>query len=172
MPKSVVDKLLEEVKLKKGKPKVGYVFVTPSAAHAAILDRWASRICRIAFSTPKKEYHVTLMYDARNKVERTNARRPQKGKVFKGEPINVALYGKKEDALVLELHSPDLAKRHEQLKGMGFKHSYKKFRPHVTIKDANTTKGDFAAAAANLGVLVDMLPQMAFYWEDWRETRD
>ena len=172
MPRTAVDKLLEEVKLKKGEEKAGYVSVVPSPAHAAALHRWATRVCKIRFGVPKNEYHATLMYDTRNKVGKKKAKGASKGRLFKAEFVNVALLGKRNDVLALELHSPDLAKRHEQLKKLGFKHSYKNFLPHVTLKESKTTRSDFVSASANLSVLLDILPEMAFYRETWDETRD
>ena len=171
MAKTAIDKLLEEVKLKKGTPKSGYVSVVPSPIHAKHMENWAKNICRIKFSVPRKEMHCTLMYDVRNKVATTNTKKPLKGRLFMAEPINVALLGKKNDYLVLELHSPDLERRHEKLKSYGFRHSYKKFLPHVTIKE-KAVKSDFVSAAANLYYLLEVLPEMVFYGENWSEVED
>ena len=172
MAKTLVDQLLEEIKLKKRKARYGYVSVVPAPAHSVILDRWANKICQIKFSVPKKEQHVTLMYDTRNKVEINKNKHPLKGRLFTGTVVNVDLLGQKNDVLALILDSPGLAKRHAQLKSMGFKHSYPKYLPHITIKEKNTTRSDFISASANLLYLAENLPEIVLYRETWEEIVD
>ena len=173
MAKSAIDKLLEKTSLKQGKQRYGYVAVYPDMAQAAILDRWTRSICRINFAVPKDEYHVTLMYDKRNKVKRNAAKAPKKGRLFRAEPVNVDVFFPKDGkpALVLSLHSPELSARHAQLKAMGFRHSYQNFKPHLTLKEGGVLKSDFASASANLYNLIESMPKMHFFMETWREIK-
>lgn len=77
--------------------------------------------------------HVTLMYDRSNSVS-TEARSDA---VFKAEITDVKRLGEpgsKWEAVVLVLKSPVLDERHEELKKLGFKHSYSEYIAHMSVK--------------------------------------
>lgn len=83
----------------------------------------------------KEELHTTLLYDVRKET-------PD----YKGDPnrqysAKVKSVGILGDGLVLFFESPDLVKRHEELKAAGFEHSFPELNPHMTVK-YNPLAGD------------------------------
>ena len=88
---------------------------------------------RLGITDYVKDLHVTMMYDRSNpniKVEKNHKQYAAKIESFKmlGEPDS------KWYAIALDLESKELHDRHEELKEMGFKHSYPTFIAHVSLK--------------------------------------
>lgn len=79
---------------------------------------------------PKDKLHTTIMYDRRNIINYS------KGNTF----FKATVSGFKEmgqgkwKALVFLLNSSDFNDYHEELKKLGFEHSYPDYKPHLSIK--------------------------------------
>lgn len=86
--------------------------------------------------------HVTVMYDVSNPdIDVLH----DKDKVFKAKVLGVERLGEKGskwEAVALVLESTDLEKRHNFLKSAGFKHSYPKFKCHMSLL-YKPAEGDF-----------------------------
>jgi 2'-5' RNA ligase len=94
--------------------------------------------------TPRIDQHVTLIYSKETniplgKVEKFLKTCPQK---FTATIKDVAAFdsvpkdGERDEskcAIVLKLDSSDLKAIHDGLKGIGLKHSYPDFSPHITL---------------------------------------
>lgn len=97
-----------------------------------------------------KDLHLTLMYDRSNpKIDVTTSTKSYTAKInsFKtlGEP------GTKWYSIALDLESPELDERHNELKELGFKHSYPKFIAHVSMK-YKPSEDDIKTLSDNIGV--------------------
>ena len=173
---TTIDRLLKNVSLKKKTPMYGYVAVFPAQNHANTLSRWLRQVCKINFAVTAKDFHVTLMYDRRNAIKQKAGRSPKKGKLFSAKVVNVEVFFPKGNegaaVLVLLLDSKALTERHKQLRAMGFKHSYKEYKPHITLKTHSVSRSDLASASANLIELIDMLPTIMLYREAWEPIND
>jgi uncharacterized protein len=79
------------------------------------------------------DFHITLMYDKSNpaisvKMKKGEYKTTITGIDVMGEPDS------KWYAVVLKLESDELTDRHNQLKRLGFTHSYPQFKMHVSLK--------------------------------------
>lgn len=83
---------------------------------------------------PYDEMHVTLVYDERNVIEKSNHR---KNSEYVARVVGVERMGdrgSKWEALALTLASKDLERRHKELKAKeGFKHSYPEYKAHMSL---------------------------------------
>lgn len=74
-------------------------------------------------------FHVTIVYS--RKV--LDDFKPE-SKSYKATAIGFDLFGDDEDTLVMKLKSPELTKRHEQIrKEHGATHDYDSYEPHITL---------------------------------------
>ena len=109
--------------------------------HKAVLDAGVVNPIR-----PDK-MHLTLMYD------KSDPKIPDYSSVNKSYEAGIKAVkqlGKgKYKALALELISPEITKRHEDLVSQGFDHSHKNFLPHVSLK-YKPSDGDFKKIKRNL----------------------
>lgn len=107
--------------------KGSYVSVKPSEfAKSLIYD-----LCReMGLAHAESDsLHCTLMYSPYVSANY----RPDTTKKYQAELGELSLYGPNKDFLVVELISPALQARHEELKALGLVHSYDEYRPHITL---------------------------------------
>lgn len=95
-----------------------------------------------------KDLHLTLMYDKSNpKIDVDSQKKSYIAKInsFKtlGEPDS------KWYAIALDLESPELNERHNELKKLGFAHSYPNFIAHISMK-YKPTESDITILKDNL----------------------
>ena len=95
-----------------------------------------------------QDLHLTLMYDRSNpKIDVDTPKKSYVAKIksFKtlGEPDS------KWYAIALDLESPELDERHNELKKLGFTHSYPDFIAHISMK-YKPTEDDIATLKDNL----------------------
>lgn len=79
------------------------------------------------------DLHVTLIYDSRNEITENNFEPNE----YIGKIKSVEVLGEKNSkwrAITFVLESDDFVNRHEELKEMGFQHSYPNYIPHMSIK--------------------------------------
>lgn len=151
------------------KPKAGagqgYVSVRPDPMSARTIQRWLRRI-GVVDGESRKDMHVTLMYDRRNKRFDVQRRR---GALYSARIKTIELLGGENgpQAMALTLESQQLDKRFAELKLAGYKHSYPRFKAHLTIKNA-PSDSDFLLALTNLDSLWTMLPTLTLYREEWK----
>ena len=170
-----IDDMLNKAKEKLGnakRPRYGYVQVKPIVPHAAILDRWATRVCELPFNRVQKDdFHVTLIFDKRNKVKADPKKKIHKSRMYSAELYNLAVF-EGSGALVLELDSPELSNRHRQLSGLGFKHDYPAYRPHLTLMNDNAAPRDFFSCLDSFSELFEELPHgLLFTSETWEPVK-
>ena len=80
----------------------------------------------------KDDMHVTMMYDEEGEVPRGFIMRD--GIMEYSGEYGVELFGDEKNVLVLTLETPsEIDKRHNRLSAYGLNHSYKDFRPHITL---------------------------------------
>lgn len=85
---------------------------------------------------PPSEMHCTLMYDESD----PNIKILKNTSTYTAKVKGVKLLG---DAIVLELDSPGIEKRHKELKNAGYKHSFPKLLVHMSINyDPKSTDKD------------------------------
>jgi hypothetical protein len=114
--------------------KGGFIAIKPSIEKAQYLEN-VCKFIKLENHLPANEMHVTIFYDKREPVISLYEPKIATYKAFIKAP---ALYN---DALVLELESPELVERFIELKMMGFKSDYIDFKPHLTLK-YGATKDD------------------------------
>ena len=73
-----------------------------------------------------EKMHCTLMYDESN----PEIRMLKNDKKYKAKITGVEHLG---DAIVLNLDSPELEKRHQELKNAGYTHSFDSFECHASV---------------------------------------
>ena len=150
----------------------GYVWVVPLRRHANLVSAWLRRTGMRNPMSPHK-MHLTLMYDKSNKVTQTQPKGDART-VYESELVEPAMFGRdsRSRTLVVTLRSPSLSRRHEKLKKTyGFTHSFKEFRPHLSIKQ-NADLMDLAKARDGIDDLRSALPTIYFRRERWAPTRD
>lgn len=79
------------------------------------------------------DLHATLIYDKSNPELNYNP----DVKSYVSYPIDIQMMGKPESdyySIALIVVSPELEKKHNELKELGFKHSYSEFKPHISLK--------------------------------------
>lgn len=82
------------------------------------------------------DLHCTLMYDESN----PNIKMLKNTKTYKAKVTGVSKLG---DAIVLDLESPGIKKRHQELKNAGYKHSFPELKIHMSINyDPKSTDKD------------------------------
>lgn len=80
-----------------------------------------------------KDLHVTMMYDRSNPVINYKSN----NKTYKAKIVGAKTLGEPDSkwySIALELESEELHKRHNELKQLGYKHSYPDFLAHVSLK--------------------------------------
>ena len=105
------------------------------------------------------ELHCTLMYDEGN----PNLNHKSAVLQYVAAIVGAQLFGPNDDTLVLELHCPDLVRRHHYLIRMGYRHSYPDYRPHITVK-LGATKQDLELLRK---VVKDGVPNIELSGESW-----
>lgn len=83
-------------------------------------------------SIPVDEMHITLMY-SRDSVVKGN---PEPNAIYRARNIGkpTIIGNDPWRAIVLDVSSPELGKRHAELRSMGGVHSYDNYRPHLSLK--------------------------------------
>lgn len=109
-----------------------------------------------------EKMHCTLMYDESNPEIRTL----KNDKKYKAKITGVEVLG---DAVVLNLDSPELEKRHQELKNAGYKHSFDGFECHSSVLyDVTDTNFDLVKLVFDLGVL----PEEVTFYNETSESCD
>lgn len=102
--------------------------------------------------TPSK-FHVTLIYDESDPEIDLSSN----NKVYEAEIVGVERLGKKGakyEAIALILRSPEIEKRHKELKKEGFKHKHPSFKCHMSVVyRPGETDEDIIDLIYKLGVL-------------------
>ncbi|AZU98085.1 hypothetical protein SEPL_284 [Salmonella phage SE_PL] len=102
--------------------------------------------------TPAK-FHVTLVYDESD----PEIDLPSNTKVYNAEIVGVERLGKKGskyEAIALILRSPEIEKRHKELKKAGFNHKHPSFKCHMSVVyQPGETDEDIIDLIYKLGVL-------------------
>lgn len=118
---------------------------------------------------PLDRLHVTLVYDKRNTQSNENEDLSRKYKATIKGVNQLGEPGSKWEAIVFELESKELNKRHEELKSYGFKHSYPEFIAHMSIKYM-PKKDDLKQLKENLDKMKDQT--LTFQERKWASTKD
>lgn len=124
MERKIKMKLYEYIK----EQDMGYGYVG-----ATLQDNIQDDLKSIGIDDIIDDLHVTLIYDERNPVSKNNCN----NKEYTGTIKDVEVLGEKDSkwrAITFVLDSDDFVNRHEELKEMGFQHSYSDFIPHMSIK--------------------------------------
>lgn len=77
--------------------------------------------------------HVTVIYDESNPEITGVFNKDKKYKATVTGIKRLGTKGSKWEAIAFELKSPELEKRHKELKDLGFKHSYPQFLCHMSL---------------------------------------
>lgn len=108
----------------------GFVALKLDAAQGKEINK----ICKTAginCLTPSK-FHVTVMYDESNpEIDLLTSTKNYEAKVVGIERLGKK--GSKYEAIALLLKSPEIEKRHKELKNAGFKHKYPDIKVHMSI---------------------------------------
>jgi 2'-5' RNA ligase len=103
---------------------------------------------------PADKMHMTLMYDKSNQPMPISI-----GQVkVTAKPLTVGLLG---DAMVLWLSSPKAVGLHNQLKQLGFNHSFATFAPHLSLL-YSPSQADINRLESVLPTIVAALPELTF----------
>lgn len=108
-------------------------------------------------SIKASDFHITLMYDESNpEIEVLKNTKIYSAKISGVERLGKK--GSKWEAIALTLTSPEIEKRHKELKNAGFKHSYPEYKCHMSIiyKPASTDE-DIINLIHKLNVLPKVL---------------
>lgn len=101
-----------------------------------------------------RDFHVTIMYDDSNPDIDVNI----PNKTYLATIDDIELLGEpgtKWYAVVLSLKSNSIEKRHKNIRNNGFKHSYNKFKCHMSLKYA-PTKQDIEAIKDNFDIFKEL----------------
>lgn len=106
--------------------------------------------------TPDK-FHVTVIYDESDpEIDLLKNTKTYEAKIIGVERLGKK--GSKYEAIALTLKSPQIEKRHKELKNAGFKHSYPNFKCHMSIVyQPSTSDEDIINLINKLGVLPSTL---------------
>lgn len=101
-------------------------------------------------SLTTSEMHVTVIYDESDpEIDLL-----KNTKVYEAKIVGVERLGKKGEAIALILKSPQIEKRHKELKNAGFKHKHPTFKCHMSvIYQPKSTDEDIIRLVNDLGVL-------------------
>ncbi len=104
-----------------------YIAATPTEES---LDSLVKLQKRLGIKNPvtRDSMHCTIIYSLRGDP---NVRPYATG--WTAEAAGLRLLGEEKNCLVLELHSDDLTRRHEQLKMGGLTHTFDEYVPHITL---------------------------------------
>lgn len=104
---------------------------------------------------PKDKFHMTLYYANEKPIEGFE---PDPDKVYESYVIGYKFLGKDEwAAIVLELFSPEIFKRHKHIAKFGSPHSYPEFIQHVSLKYKPTPEDiSKLADSCPLGMTIDL----------------
>lgn len=149
--------------------KYGYVSVSLALPEAIVLNSLV-RSFGIVNPIYPSDLHVTLMYDERNPL--TYAL-PHTRKVFRSSIVGFERLGQpgsQWEAIALTLDSKELEDRHQELKSMGFKHSYRDYVPHISIKYRPLPQ-DYKALEANFELIKERFNNILLIEEKWDMVR-
>ena len=149
--------------------KYGYVSVSLDRADAIILS---SLIRSFGIVNPiyPNDLHVTLMYDERNPLQYPL---PHTRKIFRSSITGFERLGQpgsQWEAIALTLDSDELEVRHDELSSMGFKHSYRDYVPHISIKYRPLPQ-DYKILEANLERIKERFSNILIIEEKWDMIR-
>lgn len=105
-----------------------YVSVIPDKRSKDILEAVARAL---GVECDFEDLHCTLVYSQFDAPKELSVWK--KNKKFKAKMQDIKLYGKNSDHLVVTLDSPELKAEHDRLIGLGAKHSWEYYSPHVTL---------------------------------------
>ena len=99
------------------------------------------------------EFHVTVIYDESDpEIDLLSNTKTYEAKITGIERLGKK--GSKYEAIALILKSPQIDKRHKELKNAGFKHKYPDFKCHMSIVyQPSSTDEDILKLVHDLGVL-------------------
>lgn len=138
---------------KQGSAGLGYVSLKVNIQDAEKLHKLLSNNGITDLISPEK-MHMTLMYDESNP---SVGYEPSK-KVYASRLFAIKELGEGEwKAVVLELNSPEISARHDDLKAQGYTHSYDSFVPHVSVK-YKPSEGDLMKVKGLFDKIVEELP--------------
>lgn len=114
------------------------------------------KLAGIKCLTPSK-FHVTVIYDKEDpEIDLLSNEKTYNAKIVGVERLGEK--GSKWEAIALILESPEIEKRHTELKNAGFKHSYPTFKCHMSVVyQPNDTDEDLIELIFKLGVLPEEL---------------
>lgn len=103
------------------------------------------------------DLHVTVMYDETDpEIDLLKNTKTYEAKIEGVERLGKK--GSKYEAVALILKSPEIVKRHKELKNAGFKHKYPDIKVHMSIVyQPNDTDLDIIELVHKLGVLPETL---------------
>lgn len=142
---------------KKAYVSNGYVALKVAKPDANKLSLIFNNLGLTGLIKPDK-MHMTLMYDKKEGPNNYTAN----NKSYKAKVIGIDRLGKKGsqwEAIVLKVHSPEIANRHKELKDQGFKHSYGNLLQHISIKYKPSSM-DTVIAKKALNVIKNKLPEI------------
>lgn len=99
-----------------------YVAVRPTSATLALLAGWATA----NNVTLDPELHATLLYSRKSIKVQPNSDE------YQARVIRFNVFG---DKVVVELHCPALAHRHQELLNAGGTHDFSTYDPHISLTD-------------------------------------
>ena len=111
----------------------------------------------------KEELHTTILYDAR---EETPEYKGDPNRQYGAKVKGVGILG---DGLVIFFESPDLVKRHEELKAAGFVHSFPDLTPHMTVK-YNPSSGDLEKVEGVILSLTELFEDVVVLSDEFSDS--
>lgn len=113
--------------------KSNYGYVSAKLENTNEIKKFINEL-NIKNTIPLDRLHVTLIYDKRDSMDNSNENLDNTFSAIVKDVKQLGEKGSKWEAITLGLESNDLHNRHNELKELGFQHSYDDYIPHMSIK--------------------------------------